>query len=91
MGGSDDNETSVQRQCDWSTATPSTTAINVIAAIEDIDPVALSEQLETTLFDHVDPEALDTLLATSADIEISFALEEYTVRLDEGTVAVSHR
>lgn len=89
MGEDGEDETPIHRQYDWSTTTPSTTIIDVIAALEDVDAVALPRALETTLFDHVDPEALDTLLATSGSIEISFAFDGYTVRIDESALVVS--
>lgn len=81
----------VQAQYDWSTTSPSIAIIDAIATLENVDPVGLSSTLDTTLFDYVDPDALDTLVTDDGNILISFTIDEYTVQIDENTLVICYR
>lgn len=84
------DQQSVQNHCDWRETTPSTAVIDAIAAIENVESVDLPLVLDTTLFDHIDPDALDTLVNDDEDVLISFSVDEYAVRIDGCELLISH-
>ncbi|WP_425601062.1 HalOD1 output domain-containing protein [Halosolutus halophilus] len=90
MDSIDTTSRSVQTQYDWGTAKPSIAIIDAIATLENVEPIELSTVLDTTLFDHVDPESLDTLLTADGNISISFTIGEYTVQIDGNTLVVHY-
>lgn len=67
--------------------TPASTAIiRAIAILENVRPEKLSDEVDLTLYDHVDPDALDRLVAADAERGVSIALgirseHEYAVRI----------
>lgn len=70
-------------------ATPASIAvIQAIAAVEDVDPI----DVEFTLFEHVQPDALDMLVghdSATGNVEIKFTVDGYRVRVrDTGEVVV---
>ena len=73
--------------------TPASIAvIQAICSIEDVDPGDAVTDLGITLYDHVDPGALDAILATGdgdGSITIDFSIDGYRVRIwDTGQVRV---
>lgn len=74
---------SVHTKHDWSTTKPSIAVIDAIATLENVDPVDLSTILETTLFDHINPDALNSLVTKESTISISFSIDEYLIRIDD--------
>lgn len=67
---------------------PSIAIIHAIAAIENTDPRSLTEELGMTLYDHLDPEALDRLATDTTELTITVGLhlnseQEYAVQIDE--------
>jgi len=81
---------SIEAQYDWSETTPSFAVINAVAVLENVEPVALSTTLEATLFESVDPEALDALVTDGGPLAVSFSFEDYHVRIDGNTLIVSY-
>lgn len=79
----------VQTEYDWSTTTPSHAVIQAISAIENVEPISLSDKVDATLYDSVDLDALDRLATTDTDVRISFRFETYLVEIDGNTVSVS--
>ncbi|UTF55878.1 HalOD1 output domain-containing protein [Natronosalvus rutilus] len=73
---------SVQTRYDWSDVDPSMAVINALASLEDVRPVNLSDEVDGTLYDFVDPEALDALVTDKSTISISFMITEYEVHID---------
>ncbi|WP_265110467.1 HalOD1 output domain-containing protein [Halosolutus halophilus] len=73
---------SVQSRYDWSKIAPSIAVIDTIASIADTESTTLSAKLDGTLYDYVDPEALDTLVTDREAIAISFTIDEYKVQID---------
>lgn len=73
-------------------STPASTAIvRAVAAAENVDPVDCPTDLEFTLYDHVDPEALDTLVGgrhNRAPLTVEFDVNRYHVEVD-GTGRIS--
>ena len=73
---------------DWSNTAPSIAVIDAISAIENREPTNLADTFDTTLFDRIDPEALDDLLAGGGEITVSFSYGEYRIRIDESTLRI---
>ena len=74
---------------------PSIAIVRAIAAIENVDPIASPSDLEITLYDHVDPTALDQIVTgrngtTSVTIDLTIHNDhEYAVRVrDSGRLVV---
>ena len=65
----DDSTNPVRVECRYDEDTPPSIGIvRVIAVIEDIDPMDSPTALGMTLYDHVDPVALDQLLSATSDV-----------------------
>ncbi|GAB3674859.1 HalOD1 output domain-containing protein [Halopiger thermotolerans] len=75
-------------QYDWETTTPSQAIVEAVAAIEETTPVALACETGMTLYDYVDPEALDALIGAdrTESVEVTFDIDHLRV-----TVASSGR
>ncbi|MFC7231213.1 HalOD1 output domain-containing protein [Saliphagus sp. GCM10025308] len=56
--------------------------IDALASLEDVRPVNLSDEVDGTLCDFVDPEALDALVTDKGTTSISFTIAEYEVHID---------
>lgn len=82
------NSESLRRQHDWSSTAPSRAVIDGIAALEEVDPVALSLHQNTTLYDYVDPEALDTLATGDHSTTLSFTVDGYEIKIDGNTLTI---
>ena len=77
---------------DWSSTDPLGSLVDAIASLEGVDPMELDVELGTTLFDHVDLEALERLVTTGDWVEIAFAVDGIGVRVSgEGELLVCHR
>lgn len=71
---------------------PSIAIIRAISILENTDPAELSDEVEMTLYDHIDPEALDRLTndatgAAAVTIDLGLSLEtdrQYAVQVREG-------
>jgi len=63
--------------------TPASVAvIETICTIEDIDPAESASELDSILYDHVDPIALDKMVSSdtsSGTIRINFEFEAYEI------------
>jgi len=78
-----------ENKYDWSNTAPSFAVIDAIATIENLEPTNLSVAFDTTLFDHIDPEALDTLITDGSEIAISFSYGDYGVQIDKNILRIS--
>jgi len=78
-----------ETEYDWSNTAPSVAVINTIATIENVEPTKLSVAFDTTLFDHIEPEALDALITEGNKITISFSYGNYRIQINENTLRVS--
>lgn len=72
----------------WSNTTPTVAVVNAIAGIEGVDPTDLSTALGTTLYEQIDPEALDALVIAGRHPEIAFTVADYRVEIDENNVSI---
>ncbi|WP_137288809.1 HalOD1 output domain-containing protein [Natronorubrum halophilum] len=79
------------RTYDWSATAASTATITALATLEEVDPVELSDVLDITLYDHVDPEALDTLVAGEERVDLSFLIDDYRVRIDGEELTITRQ
>ncbi|WP_255171742.1 HalOD1 output domain-containing protein [Natrononativus amylolyticus] len=75
-------EIAVQSQYDWTRTSPSLAIVDAIAALENRAATDLPTALGVTLYDCVDPEALDTLVTASDEITLSFTVATYHVQID---------
>lgn len=75
---------------DWSVTPPSLAVIDAVAAVEGMEPMQFSQSLETTLFDHVDPEALDVIVTGGEEVSITFEIGEYAVDIAGNEVTIHH-
>lgn len=79
---------SVQSQYDWSNIAPSQAIVKAIASIENVEPVDLSVEEDWTLHDHVDPEALDTLMDEDDPVSVSFTVGAYKIQIEGRTLQI---
>jgi len=70
---------------------PSLAVVEAIADLADVDPADLPEE-GVVLYDHVDPDALNALVAgrPDADVDVSLTVADYDVRVGSDT-AVARR
>lgn len=57
---------------------PSITVVEAIANLEEVDPT----DLDFTLYNHIQPKALDTLTQSGA-VTVTFSLAQYKVHITE--------
>ena len=71
---------------DWATTAPSQAVVEAVATVEETTPVALARETGTTLYDSVDPEALDSLIGSdrSGPVEIAFDIGSLHVTVASG-------
>lgn len=69
---------------------PSVAVIEAIAELSDADPTDLSTE-GVVLYDHVDPDALDALVADhDGDLDVSLSVAGYDVSVDSEAAVVRH-
>ncbi|NUB91165.1 hypothetical protein HT576_09045 [Haloterrigena sp. SYSU A121-1] len=78
MTGSDTPTTPFEYESEQS---PSLSVVEALATLEGVDPT----ELDYTLYDHIHPEALDTL-TRSGTVEITFTVDQYTVHIDRSGI-----
>jgi hypothetical protein len=69
---------------------PSGALVEAIADCAGVEADALADEADIVLYDHVDPDALDALVEhrPDCDIDLSFSVAEYDVRVDRDEVVV---
>ncbi|ARS91478.1 HalOD1 output domain-containing protein [Natrarchaeobaculum aegyptiacum] len=87
MGG----KTIVSDHDEWNGSTPSAAVLTAVAELEGDEPGSLPERLGYALYDYVDPEALDTILAHRPGVTVTFALEQYDVEVSSTCLTVCER
>jgi len=75
----------VSQQYDWGKTDASVAIVETIADLEGTEPAAI----EVTLHEHVDPDALDTLLSNGQHVSVSFTIGDYHVRIDGNMLVVT--
>ena len=91
-GWSDDACEPLFRQAyDWSDTTAGMATLTALGTLEEVDPVELSDVLGTTLHDHVDPEALNTLVAGEERVNLSFLIDDYRVQIDGEKLTITRQ
>lgn len=95
-----ENQDTVERHGDrtriehtYDESTPASTAIvRAVAAAENVDPVDCPTDLEFTLYEHIDPEALDTLVDGRHDhapLTVEFDVNQYHIKVeDTGRISI---
>lgn len=89
--GRSEDKILVEKEYDKSEISPSTAVVEVIALVEDVDPVGLSTAEGITLHDYIDADALDRLLTDDRidDLSIIFSIDEYTVWMESDRITVT--
>ncbi|WP_144927603.1 HalOD1 output domain-containing protein [Halorubrum salsamenti] len=67
---------------------PSHAVVEAVAGVAGVDPIDLGDEAGIVLYDHVDLEALDTLVASQsgADVALTFSVVDYEVSVDATAV-----
>lgn len=81
----------IRRTYDWSATAASMATLTALGTLEEVDPVELSDVFGTTLYDHVDPEALDALVAGEGHVTLSFLIDDYRVRIDGEELTITRK
>ncbi|MFC7216240.1 HalOD1 output domain-containing protein [Saliphagus sp. GCM10025334] len=89
MGGNDGDSGSVREEYDCSVTRPSIAVIDAVAHAEDVEITDVSDALDTTLFDQVDPDALDALVSSSDHVSVAFSVDDYEVQIEGDEIVVS--
>ena len=87
----DAREPIFRRTYDWSATAASIATVTALGTLEGVDPVELSDVLDTTLYDHVDPEALDSLVAGAERVTLSFLIDDYRVQIDGAELTITRQ
>lgn len=71
---------------------PSRAVVEALAGAAGVEPVDLADEPGIVLYDHVDPDALDALVASHrrADLDVSLSVADYEVSVD-ATAVVAER
>lgn len=73
----------VRSQYDRSRTPPSRAIVDALAAIEGVDPVTLGHEREFTLYDHVEPGALDAILDDGVTATVDIRGYRFQLTADE--------
>ncbi|MDF9744471.1 HalOD1 output domain-containing protein [Natrinema salsiterrestre] len=92
-GGRSTNSREVlfRRTYDWSATAASTATVTALATLEAVDPMEFSDVFGATLYDFVDPEALDALVDGEGHVILSFPIGDYRVRIDGEELTISRQ
>ena len=79
-----------EKRLDWSRTTPSAAVPEAVATVEGVDVLELSARFDGTLYDAVDPGALDSLVSQGGDgsVTVDFAFGPYQLRIDGAKLIV---
>lgn len=83
MGETTVEEELAAREYDWRDTSPSMAVINTVATIESVDSVDLRP-----LYEYIDPNSLDAVIASGDDVSLSFSAYGYTVTIVGSTVII---
>ncbi|WP_306058268.1 HalOD1 output domain-containing protein [Natronococcus wangiae] len=88
--GSDSTTIHFKRTYDWSATSPSIATVTALATVTGVDQTELATEFGTTLYDHVDPEALDALVRDqkSEQVTVSFTIDHYQIWFEGDELAV---
>ena len=87
MGDYDPEVQLVHARDGWSSPVPTVAVLDALSTIEDVSPL----ELDFVLYDHVDPEALDSLVTDhrSDGVVIQFSVAGHHVRIDAETITIT--
>ncbi|MCU4926611.1 hypothetical protein OB905_11565 [Halobacteria archaeon AArc-dxtr1] len=70
---------------------PSVAIVDAIATLEGVELETLSETHDIRVYDWVDPDALDTLLASGDGVSVQFPIGEYRVDSTDAELRIQRR
>lgn len=65
--------------------------MEAVAALEHVHSTDLHMGPGITLYDYIDPEALDALVTNDSDISISVPINEYDIHIDGNMLTITSR
>ncbi len=79
---------SVRVEHDEAGLSPSLAVVEAIADLAGVESIDLADEAGIVLYDYIDPDALDALVAGAHDTELdlSVTIAGYDVRIDESAV-----
>jgi len=91
--GSEDHEPTsetVRVGYDCDDTPPSLAVVEAIADLAGVEPTNLADETGIVLYEHVDPDALDTLVSARSDVPVNLSLTVagYDVCVENTTVVV---
>lgn len=79
----------ILRQFEWSETPPSVAISKTIADFEQTDPMRTIGTADSPLYEYIDTDALDVLIASDTPLEITFPVSQYHVHVSGNTVCIS--
>lgn len=74
---------------DWSDTPPSIAAVEALANLESVDPIALATEFDVVLYEYVDPEALDAIVRGGGAATISLSIDGYQLHFEADELVVT--
>ncbi|SEP90363.1 HalOD1 output domain-containing protein [Natrinema salaciae] len=73
----------VRAHYDWEATTPSQAIVEAVATVEETTPVALAREAGTTVYEHIDPDALDSLVGSDRTgvVEVAFDIDHHHITI----------
>jgi len=68
--------------------TPSLAVVEAIADLAGVDPADLADETGIVLYEHVDPDALDSLVVGRPGVDVEFSVDDYRVSVGATDVVV---
>jgi len=89
-GGHGPTSETVRVEHDGDDISPSLAVVEGIADLADVEPVDLADEAGIVLYEHVDPDALDSIVNArlSDSVNVSFTVASYEVSVDDADVVV---
>ena len=74
---------------DWSKTPPSVAAVEALAGLETVDPIALATEFDVVLYEYVDPEALDAIVRGGGTTAVTVSIDGYRLHFEADELVVT--
>ena len=74
---------------DWSETPPSVAAVEALAGLETVDPIALATEYDVVLYEYVDPEALDAIVRGGGTAAVTVSIDGYRLHFEADELVVT--